>query len=239
MPIPKRTHYSPEVYLRGFSCSGEKIWQTDKSTNAAICTGVKNVAVIAHLYTPFVENRLAIFEAWYPELISHLTAKRPLNVEIRGYLSALLGIMRARVPAQLNQWEERLKQFEGHLPLPRNANMIGMLIEAEVAARVLRPSNFLIVTVKDGEPRLITSDNPAGRLFFPLTDSMLLMSLSESKKIGSEYAIADGRYVKMVNKITFDTAQNYIFSNSVPFAIGEKNILDDITGEKGLPAEYL
>ena len=59
MPTTKRTHYAPEVYLRGFSQDGEKIWQIEKSTSIAIRTGIKNAAVITNLYTPEVEAGLA------------------------------------------------------------------------------------------------------------------------------------------------------------------------------------
>jgi len=84
-----------------------------------------------------------------------------------------------------------------------------MLVEMEVFMRVINNSFFWVGIVPE-DASFITSDNPAGASFLPITPKMCLFS-SRTKK-PRDYVQTDKQVIEDINRIIFNTADQYLFS---------------------------
>ncbi len=138
MSKPKRHHYVPQFYLRGFEIPDEpeRIWVYERGKNDAYKTHVRNVAVSGHYYSRIVDGQnYTSFEAFLNVevegpanlVLSKIRAHQQLTASDKDVLSAYISVMLARTPAYKKdveqQWPSFVEQFrhEQHAELDQMA----------------------------------------------------------------------------------------------------------------------
>ena len=216
-------HYVPQVYLRYFSPDQKNIFRYDKNSDEEKLLPIKRIGAINDYYTylnrlgqkdtslesPFFSN----FEGIYPELITALERNDPLESH-RDYMICLIAIMHARVPKQRSHLSGVLQRFHEQAPslgvYSKNVDLEAMMELVKVYAGTMAQSYFWVGVIQD-DSTFITSDNPAGNPFLPLTPKIALFTSQE--KGGLEYRGVDQEIVQKINQLTFMNAEKYIFTH--------------------------
>ena len=137
MPQPRKQHYLPQFYLRGFSVDGRGIYQIEKATGKFYGCQIKDAAAVKDFHVldyegvedpHALEKRLADLEWEFSKQVNALLNDGLENQEARKCTLQLLSVMRFRVPAfkehieasypssfrKIAEWMER----DGKLPKP-------------------------------------------------------------------------------------------------------------------------
>lgn len=104
--IPKRHHFLPQFYLRGFSRE-DFVWLYDHEKKQYRCQPIRNTAVIAHYYTASseseepdysIESLLSQFEGRAKPVISKMENSETITAEERVDLAYFLALLFCRTP---------------------------------------------------------------------------------------------------------------------------------------------
>ena len=109
--LPKKNHYVPQFYLRGFSIDEERVFRLDKHSNAIKHLPIKVVGFQKNLYTyqtidgetKSLEDIFAQMEGLAAHSIKLLRAGKALSPQERADLSYFLGFLMVRTPAFQNK----------------------------------------------------------------------------------------------------------------------------------------
>ncbi|MFQ5961837.1 MAG: DUF4238 domain-containing protein [Candidatus Methylomirabilales bacterium] len=108
MSEPRKHHYLPQFYLRGFSANGRSIYQIEKPGGRAYVSSIRDTAAIRdyhELDSPgfedpnAVEKRLAQVEAQLAEGLARVVQGGIPTPETHSSLMQLVALLRVRVPA--------------------------------------------------------------------------------------------------------------------------------------------
>lgn len=137
MSQPRKQHYLPQFYLRGFSLDGRGIYQIEKETGRYYGSQIKDTAAVKDFHVidyegvedpHALEKRLADMEGELSKHMGSLLKDGVENQEALMYTLQLLSVMRLRVPAfkehieasypsSIRKIAERLER-DGKLPKP-------------------------------------------------------------------------------------------------------------------------
>lgn len=119
MSSPKRHHYLPQFYLKGFCCN-EYLWVYDRKTNQVRRQTPINTAIQSHYYSVAdedgeknteIESFLPQIEGLTKPIIQKVSSKDEISVEEKEILSVFLAFLMNRVP----DFEKSVNIMEGHL----------------------------------------------------------------------------------------------------------------------------
>lgn len=108
MSQPRKQHYLPQFYLRGFSLDGRGLHQIEKITGKHYGCQIKDAAAVKDFHEldyegvedpHALEKRLADMEGEFAKHLANVLADGIENEEARVYTVQLLSLMRLRVPA--------------------------------------------------------------------------------------------------------------------------------------------
>lgn len=122
---PKKNHFLPKAYLRGFSCDGEYIWTYSnlwaKSPRKA---NIRNAGQINKLYAiPLDNNEMDCstleklfnkIETPYPLIIEKILKRENLSDIDRAQLSQFIAIQFYRVPGMINNINQSISELANH-----------------------------------------------------------------------------------------------------------------------------
>ena len=148
MTKPRKHHYLPQFYLRGFSTDCESIFQIEKETGKYYECSIKDTAAIRDFHEidgegvddpNALEKALAGVESQQAEALSALLTDGVSNLDALGDIVGLLSMLRMRVPAVKKYLEQSLvskvraaaKAMErnGQLPKPPPGVDASLLID--------------------------------------------------------------------------------------------------------------
>jgi hypothetical protein len=152
MSEPKKHHYLPQFYLRGFSANGRSIYQIEKRGNKAYLCSVRDAAAIRDYHdldSPDFKDRQAI-EKGIAQAESQLSCTLAtviksgiVNSEVHANLIRFVSLMRCRVPAFKMFIEESLRHDVRSLTrIMERKNMLPA--PPKGLEEVLRADNLLI-----------------------------------------------------------------------------------------------
>lgn len=137
MSQPRKQHYLPQFYLRGFSIDGRGMHQIEKKTGKYYGCQIKDMAAIKDFHEldyegvedpHALEKQLATIEGEFAKHLSALLSEGVENVSALQYTIQLLSILRLRVPAFKQHIEAsypssirkvaELMERDGRLPPP-------------------------------------------------------------------------------------------------------------------------
>lgn len=145
--IPRKHHYLPQFYLKGFSVDGEGLYQVDRSSGRAIGVRIKDTAAIRDFHhidggevadPQALEKALAVAEG---ELAPHLVALLGGKFHDRAtqmYVAQLVSMLRLRVPA-----------VRDHIQVTESAFIHSQIRMMEAAGKLPRPPELGNLTVND------------------------------------------------------------------------------------------
>lgn len=137
---PKRQHYLPRFYLRGFVAADECVAVYDRQTGALRRQKPESTAVVGHFYTMTdeegrqrfeLEKALSEIESLGAEVIPRLIAGEPLQDEQRQNFALFVAVMAVRTPWMI----ENIKRIEAQLVEHLTEVVFG---DAERGAQALR-----------------------------------------------------------------------------------------------------
>ncbi|WP_282257577.1 DUF4238 domain-containing protein [Stenotrophomonas sp. PS02301] len=137
---PKRQHYLPRFYLRGFAGADECVAVYDRQNGALRRQKPESTAVVGHFYTMVdpdgrqrfeLERALSEIESVGAEVIPRLIAGEPLQDEQRQSFALFIAVMAVRTPWMI----ENVKRMEAQLVEHLTLMMFG---DAERGAQALR-----------------------------------------------------------------------------------------------------
>jgi Protein of unknown function (DUF4238) len=108
MSGPKKHHYLPQFYLRGFSANARNVFQIEKGGDAAYLCAIEDAAAIRDFHTldyegcpdpVALERRLSDLEGEWAATLEEVLGGRPLGGQRRRSLLEFVAVMRMRVPA--------------------------------------------------------------------------------------------------------------------------------------------
>ena len=136
MSIPRKHHYLPQFYLKGFKVYPQKgkkphIWQIEKSgAQAHYCPAIEDTGCIRDFHTldftdekpdhKSIEARLSKFESEQSALVRTIRETKRIESSQVEPLSAFISLMRYRVPSFADHVETSLHSV---LLLPRQINI--------------------------------------------------------------------------------------------------------------------
>ncbi len=115
MSNPKRHHYLPQFYLKGF-CKDDVLCLYNDKNKTAINLKPNNAALIKNFYTIEnddgspnyeIEKRFSIIESETAPIIKKIINQTPISSEEKGILALFVGLLQHRTPGSL----ERLYTF--------------------------------------------------------------------------------------------------------------------------------
>jgi hypothetical protein len=137
MSEPRKHHYLPQFYLRGFPANGQSVLQIEKQTLRKYMCSIKDAAAIRDYHelddpsyedTNALEKSLAAIESDLATAIRRAVAVGIATAEVHTRLVEFVSLMRVRVPAFKAHIEEFLRQTvrstglimerDGKLPRP-------------------------------------------------------------------------------------------------------------------------
>src|SRR5262245_11720813 len=106
MSPPRRHHYLPQFYLRGFSSNGQAVLQIEKKTGRAFPVAITNAAAIRDYHAVdtgvgdpnVVEKRMSRVEAIHARTLAKVT-KSGVSAKDVKEVADLVAMFRVRVPA--------------------------------------------------------------------------------------------------------------------------------------------
>lgn len=117
MSEPRKHHYLPQFYLRGFSPDGKSVFQIEKASCRYYSGNIKNTAAIRDFHEidgecvedpNAVEKRLAALEGGLSTDLKNLLNDGISNISALGEVVALLSLLRMRVPVVKEHIHESL-----------------------------------------------------------------------------------------------------------------------------------
>lgn len=108
MSEPRKHHYLPQFYLRGFSANGRSIFQIEKRGGRAYVSSIRDTAAIRDYHEldteeaedpSVIEKRLAQIEAQLAEALARAIQCGVTTPETHNLLIQLVALLRVRVPA--------------------------------------------------------------------------------------------------------------------------------------------
>lgn len=119
MTQPRKHHYLPQFYLKGFSANGRTIYQIEKQGTRAYLVSIGDAAAIRDYHEldyqeaedpHAIEKQLAILESDFADTLSKTLKNGLTGPEINAKLAEFVSLMRCRVPAFKRLIEESLRQ---------------------------------------------------------------------------------------------------------------------------------
>ena len=214
---PINHHTVLQVSLSFFSPDKVHVYRLDKKTGNKQFLPLSQVAKQRHYYS-FIEEDgrkntwvetgfTAPIDAKYKDLVEKLESRVSLS-SIKHQIVEQFSTQYARVEMQRENIDRIINQL-GIGDEDGRQSLIGMFSVLGVHSGVMHNSNFWI-GIASGGVRFLTSDNPVGRGFFPLTPTLCIVS--SEKNDGIEYVELTDVAVKKFNAITVDNAKSYIYS---------------------------
>lgn len=120
MTQPRKHHYLPQFYLRGFSGNGKQIFQIEKSEARGYLCAIRDAAAIRDYHEldyedaedpHALEKRLSEIESQLAEALADVIASGIVGNISHARLIEFVSLMRVRVPAFKQYIEESLRQF--------------------------------------------------------------------------------------------------------------------------------
>lgn len=108
MSEPRKHHYLPQFYLRGFSANGRSIFQMEKRGGRGYLSAIRDTAAIRDYHEldtdevadpAVIEKRLADIETKLAEALAAATQRGLTTTETHNLLIQLVALLRVRVPA--------------------------------------------------------------------------------------------------------------------------------------------
>lgn len=107
MSTPRKHHYCPQFYLRGFSANGAAVLQIEKKTGRAFPVAIPNAAAIRDYHAidsgagdpNEVEKRMSQVEGLHARTLAQVVASGIATSEHREAVVNLVALLRVRVPA--------------------------------------------------------------------------------------------------------------------------------------------
>jgi len=108
MPQPRKHHYLPQFYLRGFTADSTHLFQIEKDSGKYFCGNIKDLAAIRDFHIDdgentddpqHIEKALAQLESAHAQDLANLLRDGISNVAALGEIVGLLSMLRMRVPA--------------------------------------------------------------------------------------------------------------------------------------------
>lgn len=108
MSEPRKHHYVPQFYLRGFSANGTSLFQIEKGTGRAYLASIRDAAAIRDYHEldtddakdpALIEKRLADIESKLAEGLNRAIQQGLTTPETHNLLIQLVALLRVRVPA--------------------------------------------------------------------------------------------------------------------------------------------
>ncbi|MBP1772328.1 MAG: hypothetical protein H6P99_1491 [Holophagaceae bacterium] len=108
MSQPRKHHYLPQFYLRGFSADKIHVFRVEKNSRKWICGNIKNLAAIRDFHIDdgegshdpqHIEKALAQLESAHAQDLADLLRDGITNLAALGEVVGLLSMLRMRVPA--------------------------------------------------------------------------------------------------------------------------------------------
>lgn len=134
---PRKHHYLPRFYLRGFAAGERGLFQVEKCTGRAVRASINDLAAIRDFHRidadgvedPFqLERELAEVEGLLASELAAALAGGLVSADVHAGLVQLLSLLRFRVPAVREFFEGSLRQYvrstglimerAGQLPVP-------------------------------------------------------------------------------------------------------------------------
>jgi len=120
--LPKKHHYIPQFYLKGFSSDGEHLFVLDKEASESERFRYQSINAIAfqkHLYTyqtergkkETLEDLFSQIEGRTAAVIKKVAQKQDLTNQERNDFSLLLSFLRIRVPYSKKEFERSTQQL--------------------------------------------------------------------------------------------------------------------------------
>ena len=119
MSAPRKHHYLPRFYLRGFSSNSRSLIQIDKASGRASPCSINDVASIRDYHRldtedvedPFeLERRLSSIEGELANALQRVLENGISDLATRARLVELVSMLRVRIPAMKSTIEESLRQ---------------------------------------------------------------------------------------------------------------------------------
>ncbi|MCD4699990.1 MAG: DUF4238 domain-containing protein [Phycisphaerae bacterium] len=170
MSQPRKHHYLPQFYLRGFSVNGRQIYQIEKDSSRGYLCSIEDAAAIRDYYEldypgakdpQSVEKRLAEIENRHSDVLRQIIENGSISPDVHARLVEFVSLMRLRVPAVKAYIEKFLRQMVRSTTVIMERN--GMLPPApEVLPEVLKVDEVQIVIAnwKCLEEMFVLAANP-------------------------------------------------------------------------------
>jgi hypothetical protein len=108
MPEPRKHHYLPQFYLRGFSTDGKRIYQIEKRTSHGYTCSIRDAAAIRDYHEldgpnvedpNAVEKRLAEMETQLATALARVLQRGLATPDDHASVVQLVALLRVRIPA--------------------------------------------------------------------------------------------------------------------------------------------
>ena len=128
-PRPRKHHYLPQFYLRGFSENGTHLYQIEKRTGKSFGASIGDTAAIRDFHKldfdgcpdpEALEKFVSKVEALIAPALDTVLADEKLTSKTRNAMDCLVSMLMARVPATRDMMEESVRE---------SAKSVGMLLE--------------------------------------------------------------------------------------------------------------
>ena len=119
MSSPKRHHYIPQFYLRGF-CRDDYIWVYDRNLNKYRRQTSANIGLQKHYYTfetpdgekdTKIENMLSQIEGYSKPIIDKINSKEKIDNDEKSSLSVFIGFQSTRIPEFRKSFDDMSEQM--------------------------------------------------------------------------------------------------------------------------------
>ena len=133
MAQPRKHHYLPQFYLRGFSPNGRSIFQIEKTPSRGYLCSIRDAAAIRDYHEldysdaedpHVIEKRLAEIEGQFSRTLTDVVQSGITSTEVHVGLIEFVALMKFRVPAFKTYIEESLRQ---------SVRSVGMIMERKGA----------------------------------------------------------------------------------------------------------
>lgn len=175
MSQPRKQHYLPQFYLRGFSLDGRGVHQIERSTGKHYGCQIKDAAAVKDFHEldyegvedrHALEKRLADMEGALAQYMSVLLREGVEHNEARMYTMQLLSVMRLRVPA-----------FKQHVEksYPSSIRKIAEFLERD--GKMPKPPAGLEESLKVANLKITVLNWKSMELIFQLASSEEILSI--------------------------------------------------------------
>ncbi len=213
MSSPKRHHYLPQFYLKGF-CRNEYLWVYDRKTNQVRRQTPINTAVQTHYYSvenedgeknTEIESFLSQIEGLTKPIIQKVSNKEEISLEDKEILSSFLGFLMNRVPdfeKSVNKMKEQVVKKVSDMVFSdeKHAKSIMNRYEKGTGNKIEISAKELVDFHKRGEYTIEIHRNESLRLMLDL-----------SFKIANFFRQMDWIFFHAPQKTSYVTTDNPLF----------------------------